>query len=164
MNKTLLTLSAAALLLAAGTASAQTNANFTGIRAEAQAVSRDVSNTRNINDLTYAGTLGVDAPLGDRFTIGAETNVTNLFDDNGREFGVGARLGYAVNEDLLVFARAGYARLDDARSRTLEGLAVGAGAEWSLSEHSFISAQYRYTDFEQGVGSHGALIGIGLRF
>ena len=28
----------------------------------------------------------------------------------------------------------------------------------------FAKAEYRYTDFDKGVGKHGALVGVGFRF
>lgn len=163
MNKTLALLAAATALLATPVL-AQDNAGFTGVRGELTAGVADVRNARSAEDLRYTGTLGVDAPLGDKFTVGVEGTAENVFDSNGRVFGAGARFGYAVNPNTLVFARAGYARLEDAGNRNLDGLAVGAGAEWRLSERSYLTAQYKYTDFERGVGSNGVHVGVGLRF
>jgi len=141
---------------------AQDNAGFVGVRAELAAGVAEVDRF-NANDVAYSATLGVDAPFDDRWTIGAETTVSNVF-ENHREWGVAGRLGYALSPNTLVFGRVGYARFDDARDLTREGLALGAGVEHRLSERTFINAQYRYTDFDQGDGAHGALIGFGYRF
>jgi len=161
-NITLIT--AAVVALAATPVLAQDNAAFTGVRAELSAGVADIENDRNVEDFRYTGTVGVDAPLGDRFTIGVEGTATNLFDGDGREYGAGARLGYAFNPRTLGYVRAGYARLEDAGNRTLDGLDVGAGVEWRLSERTHLNTQYKYTDFERGVGSHGLHVGVGLRF
>ena len=158
MNKTLIAVAAVATLLA-GTATAQDNAGFTGVRAEAYAGINDFHNARSVNDVSFTGAVGVDAPLGDNFTFGVEGTA-----DTNETYGVGARLGYAVNSDTLVFARAGYDRFDDARTHTLEGLSLGGGVEWRISERSFVSAEYRHTDFDRGVGSHAGLLGVGIRF
>lgn len=164
MNKTTLIAAIVALgsLSIAPAAMAQTNAGFTGVRGEAQVALLDVSKRANADDFTVNGVIGVDAPLGDRFTVGIEGTVDNAL--NKAELGAGARIGYAVNDKYLIFGRAGYARLEDARKHKLDGAAYGAGVEYRISERSFVSAQYRYTDYEQGVGSHGALIGVGIRF
>jgi outer membrane immunogenic protein len=164
MNKTTFIITAAIAALLSTTVAAQDNAGFTGVRGELSAGVVDVKNDRDVEDFRYSGTVGVDAPLGDKFTVGVEGTVANLFTDNGREFGAGARIGYAVNPDFLVYGRAGYARLEDAGNRTLDGLSVGAGTEWRLSENTYLGTQYKYTDFERGVGSHGAYVSVGLRF
>lgn len=155
---------AAVAVLTAGTASAQSNDNFLGVRGELHAGAADVRNARDVEELRYGVTVGVDAPLGDRFTLGVETEASNVFDNDGRELGVGARLGYAATDNVLLYGRAGYVNLDDARRHTLDGLALGAGAEWRLGERSFVSTEYRYTDFNQNVDSHGVRVGLGVRF
>lgn len=143
---------------------AQTNAAFTGVRVEVSAGVADVRNDFDVNEFEYAGTLGYDVALGDRFTLGLEGTATNLFDNDGREYGAGARLGYAVNANTLWFARAGYASLEDAGRRTLDGLDLGAGVEGRLTENTRVKFQYNYTDFERDVGSHGLHVGLGYRF
>jgi opacity protein-like surface antigen len=164
MNNRLVLLAAAvAVLTTAGTASAQ-NANFTGVRTEVHASVNDYQNVSSLNEIGYNAVIGVDAPLGDRWTVGAEVEAANVFDDEGRELGVGARLGYAASDTVLVFARAGYSHLDDVRNRSFDGASVGAGVQWNISERTHLTSQYRYTNYDQGADSNGVSVGIGYRF
>ena len=150
-------LAAVAAIALATPAFAQDNAAFVGVRAEVAAGVASVD-AINADTAVLSGTLGVDAPLNANWTIGAETTVTE------DEFGVAARLGYAVSPRTLVFGRVGYADFDNARNFSDQGLALGAGVEHRLTERLFVTTQYRYTDFDQGDGAHGALIGLGYRF
>ena len=163
MKKTIAIVAALAALTVAGTASAQ-NTNFTGVRTEVHASVKDYSNLSSLNKVGYNGVIGVDAPLGDRWTVGAEVEAANVFDNEGREFGVGARLGYAATDTVLVFGRVGYAHLDNVRNRNFDGASVGAGVQWNISERTHLTSQYRYTNYDQGADSNGVSVGIGYRF
>jgi len=59
---------------------------------------------------------------------------------------------------------AGYTNYRDVFSRELDGLRLGGGVEANISDNTFVSVEYRHTDFEAGVGKHAGLIGLGLRF
>lgn len=161
MKTSLLAVAAVALLGLSTPAFAQSNAAFLGVHADVAAGVQDVENDFNTNDVIYSASVGVDAPLDDRWIVGADVTATNVFDDS-REFGVGARLGYAVTDNALVFGRVGYARFEDAQNFSDEGLNLGAGVEWRLSNHTYLTTQYRYTD--QADGAHGAVVGLGYRF
>lgn len=163
MNKTIAILAAVAAISVAGTASAQ-NAGFTGVRTEIHASVKDYSNLSSLNEVGYNAVVGVDAPIGNRWTVGAELEAANVFDNEGRELGVGARLGYAASEDVLLFGRVGYSHLDDVRNRSFDGASVGAGAEWRISERTHLTTQYRFTNYDQGADSHGVAFGVGYRF
>ena len=152
-----------AAALVATPAMADTNDNFTGVRIGATAGVDDVTNSPDRNDVVYGVDAGVDLPVGDRLTVGAEAFSTNPFETT-RTIGAAARLGYAVTEDALIFARAGYSNYQDVFNQELDGLTVGGGVEFSISEMTYAKVEYRYSDFEQNVGNHGALVGVGLRF
>lgn len=161
----LIAASAAALALAAcQPAEAAENAGFTGVRTEVHATVSDFSRIPNLNDVGYNAVIGVDAPLGNRFTAGAEVEAKNVFDSNGRAYGVGARLGYAATENVLVFGRVGYDRLEALNTRTLDGSSYGVGAEWRISERTHLTGQYRHTNYEQGADANTVSVGIGYRF
>lgn len=144
-------------------AMAGTNDNFTGLRIEATAGVDDVTGVQDTTDVAYGAAIGVDVPVGDRFTVGVDANTMNVFADE-RQIGVAGRLGYAFNDNLLGFARAGYNNYRDVANRSLDGLVVGGGLEYAVSDMTFVKAEYRYSDFENGVGNHGALVGVGIRF
>jgi outer membrane immunogenic protein len=162
-------LAVAAVFAAATPAVAAPNSNFTGPRVEVTAGVDDVTKIRDTK-VTYGAGAGVDLPLGTRFTIGAEANVNNVF--NGfRDYGAAARLGYALNDNLLAYGTVGYANarnLSGVRDidglRKLDGLRVGGGLEISSSLPVYAKVEYRYSDLQQGIGRHEGLVGLGRRF
>lgn len=157
--KILTTLAAVAATMALATP-AMAN-DFSGIRVGVTAGVDDLS-AFDVTDVTYGAEVGVDFPLGDKAIVGVEANVDNVFDR--RNIGASARVGYAVIPNLLVYAKAGYANYSDVFSRKLDGVRVGGGLETNISGNSYVKAEYRYTNFEQGIDSHAGLIGLGLRF
>ena len=85
-------------------------------------------------------------------------------DRSCRDVAVGGRLGYVLNENVLVYGKAGYANWRQVAGVTVEGLRVGGGLEVNLTDRVYTRVEYRYTDFESGVGKHGGVVGLGLRF
>ena len=79
------------------------------------------------------------------------------------DLGAGARLGYEVNKNVLAFGRVGYTDLD-LGARSVDGLTVGGGLEVNVAGPVYTKVEYRYTDFEGGLGRHGGLVGVGVRF
>lgn len=146
----------AASLGFATTANAAPNSNFTGPKVEVTAGIDDVTNYRDAK-VNYGIGAGVDLPLGQRFTIGAELNADNFA--RYRDFGADARLGVAVTDNLLVYGKVGYANL-----RGLDGVRVGGGLEIASGAKLYGKLEYRYSDFQEGVGRHAGLVGVGLRF
>ena len=135
--------------------------DFTGPRLEVTAGADDVTNGVDPTNITYGVGVGYDIQVSD-FVLGVEAAVDNVFDR--RDVGVGARLGYVVNENVLVYGKAGYANWRQVPSVTVEGLRFGGGLEVNLSDSVFTGVEYRYTDFEDGVGKHGGMVRLGYRF
>lgn len=154
---------AATAALAATPAVAQTNAGFTGVRAEVTAGLNDITKRPDTNEIVYGAAVGVDAPLGDRLTIGVEANSSNFFEKE-RQIGAAARLGYAFTPTTLGYVQGGYNNYRDVFSRKLDGFVVGAGVEHKISSRTFVKAQYSYSGFDRNVGSHAGLVGVGVRF
>jgi outer membrane immunogenic protein len=157
-----------AALFAATPAVAAPNSNFTGPRIDVTAGLDDLNRFRD-STINYGANAGVDLPLGDRLTVGAEVNANNVFDR--KDLGAAVRLGVAASDNLLLYGTAGYASLRplrDVRSpndfRTLEGLRVGGGAEIASGRGLYSKIEYRYSDFQRNAGRHEALVGLGLRF
>lgn len=151
-----------AAALVAAPAAAQDNANFVGPRIGATAGYDDVTGQIDTTDIVYGVDGGFDIPVGDKLTVGLEAFTTNPFEQ--ATVGAAARVGYAMNKNALVFARAGYSNYENVFDRNLDGLTVGGGLELAISQGIYAKAEYRYSDFEQNVGNHGALVGVGLRF
>lgn len=139
------------------------NSNFTGPRLGVTAGYDDVTGSIDANDVVYGADVGVDLPVGDRVVVGLEGTVTNVFEDT-RTFGVAARAGVAVTDNLMPYVRAGWANYSDVFNGDLNGVTVGGGVEYALNSAIYAKAEYRYSDFEAGVGNHGALVGVGIRF
>jgi len=158
-----LALAAAAAVLTATPALARTNDAFTGVRAEVTAGYNDITNSPDRNDVTYTGAVGVDVPLGDRFTAGVEATAGNVFEDE-RTIGGAARLGYAFDYNTLGYVKGGYTNYRDIANRNLDGAVVGVGLQQAISSHSYVTVQYDYSDFAHNTGSHAARAGVGIRF
>ena len=156
MNKLIVMAVAAAAL---ATAPAHAN-EFGGVYVEGVAGVENVVNGIDTNDVTYGANAGINVPVGN-FILGAELNANNVFDN--RDIGASARIGYAAGR-VMPYLKAGYANYRDAFSRNLDGLRVGGGLEYRLSDTTYIKAEYRYSDFAANVGKHGVLAGIGFRF
>ena len=157
MKKIFLT-AAAALALIASPASAN---EFGGVYVSATAGVDDVRNLPDSTDVIYGANAGVNIPVGDAI-VGVEATVDNVF-EREREIGASARLGYTFGS-VMPYVEAGYTNYRDVFSRELDGLRLGGGLEANISDNTFVSVEYRYTDFEAGAGKHAGLVGLGLRF
>jgi len=153
----------AATVAFAATPAMADNSNFTGPRVGLTAGYDDVTGSFDANDVVYGADVGVDLPVGENVVVGLEGTVTNVFEDT-RTFGVGARAGYTVTDNLMPFVRVGWANYSDVLNGDLNGVTVGGGLEYALNSAIYTKVEYRYSDFEKGVGNHGALIGVGIRF
>ena len=146
------------------------NSNFTGPRVEATVGVNDVSGrvaARNFDlnrgDFHYGAAVGLDVPVGDSLVAGVEGDVSNVF-DHDRSFGANARLGYSINNAVLVYGKVGYENYRDVFSRKLDGFRYGGGLEVALGSHAFVKGEYRRTNFENQADADAAIVGVGLRF
>jgi outer membrane immunogenic protein len=158
MTKTFALVAATAAAFAATPALAS---DFAGPRIEVTAGADDVTRGDDPTDVTYGAGLGYDLQFG-RVVAGVEATVDNVFDR--RDLGVGARLGYVVNDNVLLYGKAGYSNWRQVAGRSTEGLRLGGGLELNVAGPVYAKAEYRYTDFEGNLGRHGGLVGVGIRF
>lgn len=158
MKKYLAPLAAAAVFI---TTPAMAN-DFAGVRGEATAGLDNVTDGVDPTKVTYGFGVGLDAKLYSNVIVGVEASVDNVFDR--RNVGAGARLGYVVADKALVYGKVGYANWKQTTTAELEGLRVGGGVEANLYGPVYGKIEYRYTDFDGGVGQHGGLVGLGVRF
>ena len=94
----------------------------------------------------------------------------------GRDLYVGGRVGTVVGTSTLLYAKAGYTNADakfTANDGTdevtldkahLDVVRVGAGVEHKFGANTYVKAEYRYSNYEQGLERHQALAGVGFRF
>lgn len=162
MNKMNLLLVAAAATIATPALAGNAD-NFDGFRLGATAGYDDVTGVLDRNDVVYGVDAGYDLAVTDNLVLGVEATVTNPLEET-RTIGAAARAGVAVTDNFMPYVRAGWSNYRDITNVNLNGLTVGAGAELALSKDFYAKAEYRYSDFEAGVGNHGALVGVGIRF
>jgi outer membrane immunogenic protein len=93
-----------------------------------------------------------------------------------RDLYVGGRIGAVVGSRTLIYGEAGYdnsrvkATLNDGTtkiglgSKNLDGVRLGAGAEYALGSRSYVKAEYRYTNSEDHWSRNQLLGGVGVRF
>lgn len=183
---------AAGSALVAAPAIAQTGTGpFSGARVEGTVGWDRVQNNGHNDDVTYGVGAGYDwNSNGTVFGIDGEISDSNVKQCSGartaadprfcakvaRDLYVGGRIGKQVGDRALVYAKAGYtnarAKLtaDDGSDEVtldkvdLDGVRVGAGAEYAVGPNSFVKAEYRYSNYEQGFTRHQVLGGFGFRF
>lgn len=109
--------------------------------------------------------LGVEAEAADST---AKVDVLGTDVDAARDLYVGARAGFAVGAQSLVYLKAGYT---NARIETEgfggdngDGVRVGAGVEYKLGGKLFLKGEYRYSNYEGDVERHQMVAGLGMRF
>lgn len=153
-----------ALVALAATAFVATPAmasDFAGPRLEVTAGADDVTAGVDPTDVTYGVGAGYDVQFG-KVVVGVEAALDNVFDR--RDIAVGGRLGYVVNDNVLAYGKVGYANWRQVAGADIEGLRLGGGLEVNLAGPVYGKVEYRYTDFEGGLGKHGGLVGVGIRF
>ena len=101
-------------------------------------------------------------------------NVGNLTEHASRDLYIGGRAGFVVGGNNLLYAKAGYtnARFSVLGTDTgvtlargnLDGYRVGAGIEHQLSNNMFVKAEYRYSNYKDGVSRNQVVGGVGIRF
>lgn len=131
---------------------------------------------------TLSGTVfGIEGEVADASTkdcVGGVIVATDrLCAKAKRDLYVGGRLGFTTGS-TLIYGKAGYTNLrvgasyddgttatttDFSNSRNLDGVRVGAGLEKNLGRVS-VKAEYRYSNYEDGVSRHQGVVGAGIRF
>lgn len=126
---------------------------------------------------------GIEAEANDSTNNGCLSNIIAANDrlcvTSGRDLYIGGRAGFLVGRNVLLFGKAGYtnaryiSEYDDGTpagasnfsvGTNLDGIRVGAGAEFGIGRHAFIRTEARYSNYEGG-GDRGALLGaFGFRF
>lgn len=118
------------------------------------------------------------ASTTDECVVDAVTTGDELCFKAKRDLYAGARIGTVVGSDTLIYAKGGYTNArygleyedggsgagDYDLSRNLDGARIGAGVERAIGPNSYVKAEYRYSNYEDGFERHQALAGFGFRF
>jgi outer membrane immunogenic protein len=179
--------------VAAPAAAQSAGAPFTGLHIDGLAGWDNIQNHGHSNDITYGIGAGYDVPLGEGVRLGVEGEVSDsnnksCFGDRtaadprfcakaARDLYVGGRIGKVVDGGrALLYAKAGYtnARMklteNDGDGQftldhtNLDGVRLGVGGEYGLTRNTFLKAEYRYSNYEQGFSRNQIVGGFGVRF
>jgi outer membrane immunogenic protein len=156
--------------------------NRTTVRAHSDGFRDNVSK----DGITGGALLGYDIPIGDRFVAGPLISyaITSTKDcvggigciKSGRQLEGGARFGMKLGDRALVYGKGAYVNgqyrahlADDAGDilvghKNEGGWRAGAGAEFALSPHAYVKAEYDYTKLNRFDGDELALDGGSVRF
>lgn len=171
--KTFVLAAAAALAALVATPSvaqtARDDSAFTGPRVGATV---GYDNIQGSEDVAYGGVAGYDFAYRG-VVLGAEVGLEDSTVRSGavhasRDLAASARLGYVVLPRTMLFAKVGYAttRVEAYGAHTnLEGVRFGGGAEFALTQKTYLSAEYRRTEYEGDFGGRDQVMaGFGFRF
>ncbi len=164
----------------ASPAMAQEKGDFSGAKATAIAgydnIDLDIAGVDNVEGFLYGGAIGYDVQSGN-VVYGAELEATESTGkisnaagrvEAGRDLYAGGRLGYVVGGSTLLYAKAGYtnARISSPGigGENGDGVRVGAGLEYKLSDNMFARGEYRYSNYEDGVSRNQGLVSLGVKF
>jgi outer membrane immunogenic protein len=165
---------------------------FTGPRVEGQIGWDRVQGDGGHKDgVDYGVAAGYDVQLG-RAVIGAEAELSDSNTKQcagsktaadprdclktGRDIYVGGRVGTVVGPKTLLYVKAGYTNAqakftsNDGTDQVtlaktnLDGVRVGAGAEYAIGPNSYVKAEYRYSNYQDGVSRNQVVGGFGFRF
>ncbi len=140
------------------------------------------------NGGAFAGIQGQNGSIvygveGDVGYSGAKGSNAGIETKSGVEGSLRARLGYAVNDRVLLYGTGGGAaeslKASDAFGsdrKTMLGYTVGAGADVKVTEQVFVRGEYRFTDYgketfnlggaAQEIDTHSnkVQLGLGVKF
>lgn len=133
---------------------------------------------QSIDGVVYGGTIGYDIATGSNVVIGAEAELTDStakWDNNngvpnafnlgrveaGRDIYVGARVGYAMSPETMLYVKGGYTNarfnLEGTDGTTnlsqrldTDGYRLGAGVEQKFGSNAFGRLEYRYSNYSKG--------------
>ena len=117
----------------------------------------------------------------DECVNGVQFATDELCAKTGRDLYVGGRIGSLIGPQTLLYGQAGYTntRLKttydvnpdtdvvgefEEIGENLDGVRLGAGIEHAIGPNSFVKAEYRYSNYEQGFEKHQGVVGFGFRF
>lgn len=124
----------------------------------------------------YGVTAGYDVDAG-KALIGLEAEVTDTsISDGGADAGLdlygGLRLGYEMDDNDVIYLKAGYTRVDVDLFDDLEGVRVGAGFEHNFGGRLFGRVEYRYSNYnisdvtgiDSNANRHQLVLAVGGKF
>jgi outer membrane immunogenic protein len=179
-------LAASVLCFISAPAFAREPGSFTGAHAEIiTGYDRvDADAVSSSNGLLYGVNAGYDVAAGG-VVLGLEAEISDSTAKKryaggrtvtDRDLYVGGRIGVPLGDGALAYAKLGYTNArfeysgDAGEGGTVsggdnaDGLRLGAGLEYQLSDSLFLKGEYRYSNYEAGLSRHQVVTGVGFRF
>ena len=89
----------------------------------------------------------------------------------GRDLYAGGRISFAVSPTANLYVKGGYtnARFKaddgvDSFARNFDGYRLGAGGQLAIRGKAYVGAEYRYSNYEQGLSRNQVALTLGTRF
>lgn len=176
------TTAASAAFLSATPALAQDAAAVSGPRVEA-IVGYDRLKALGEKDggILFGIGAGYDFAVGPAVSLGADVEAAESTQEEGdediaqvkagRDLYAGGRVTLAVSPDANLYLKGGYANARfkatdgiDSVSENFDGFRLGAGGQLSLTGKAYVGAEYRYSNYEQGLSRNQVALTVGTRF
>jgi len=148
---------------------ARDDSAFTGPRIGATV---GYDNYMDAEDVAYGGVAGYDfayrgAVIGGEVSL-EDSSIKGYGLKASRDLAASARVGYVVAPRTMLFGKVGYAttRVEGFGGHTnLEGVRFGGGAEFALTQKTYLTGEYRRTEYEGNFGGRDQVMaGFGFRF
>lgn len=124
---------------------------------------------------------GYDVAVGPAVSLGADVEATESTQKEGdediaqvkagRDLYAGGRVTYAVSPTANLYVKGGYtnARFKatdgvDTVAENFDGYRLGAGGQLALNGKAYVGAEYRYSNYEQGLSRNQVALTVGTRF
>ena len=182
MKKILFATAASAAIFSATPALAQAAAAPTGPRVEA-VVGYDRVKALGEKDggALFGIGAGYDFAVGPAISLGADVEISESTQKEGdadvaqvkagRDLYAGGRLTFAVTPSANLYVKGGYtnARFKatdgvDSFSENFDGYRLGAGGQVAVSGKTYVGAEYRYSNYEDGLSRNQVAMTVGTRF
>lgn len=123
---------------------------------------------------------GYDFAVGNGVSLGADVEATESTQKEsaggaevkaGRDLYAGGRVTVAVSPTANLYVKGGYtnARFKaddgvDSISANFDGYRLGAGGQLALTGKAYVGAEYRYSNYEDGLSRNQVALTLGTRF
>jgi outer membrane immunogenic protein len=124
---------------------------------------------------------GYDFAVGPAVSLGADVEATESTQKEGdediaqvkagRDLYAGGRVSFAVSPTANLYLKGGYtnARFKatdgvDTVAENFDGFRLGAGGQMTLTGKAYVGAEYRYSNYEDGLARNQVALTVGTRF
>jgi outer membrane immunogenic protein len=131
--------------------------------------------------ILYGIGAGYDFAVGSGVSLGADIEATDSTQKEGdpdiaqvkagRDLYAGGRVTFAVSPSANLYVKGGYTNArfkatdgEVTDSANFDGFRIGAGGQLAVSGKAYVGAEYRYSNYEQGLSRNQVALTVGTRF